>query len=125
MKDRLLCLLQPPLSGLFQGGGQLEVPFQPFGYQLEGIAFLMPRHHALLADEMGLGKTAQAILTLRLLFHTGQIRSALLVAPKPLIHNWGRELALWAPDLPFEVFPRRPRRAPHRVAQQQLPAEAD
>ena len=108
MKDRLLCLLQPPLSGLFQGGGQLEVPFQPFGYQLEGIAFLMPRHHALLADEMGLGKTAQAILTLRLLFHTGQIRSALLVAPKPLIHNWGRELALWAPDLPFEVFPTDP-----------------
>ena len=40
-------------------------------YQLEGIAFLMPRHAALLADEMGLGKTAQAILALRLLFHQG------------------------------------------------------
>ncbi len=55
VKDRLLYLLQPPLDGLFDGR-QLEVPFEPFPYQLEGIAFLMPRHSALLADEMGLGK---------------------------------------------------------------------
>ena len=103
IKDRLLYLLQPPLDDLFNGR-QLQVPFEPFPYQLEGIAFLMPRHAALLADEMGLGKTAQAILSMRLLFHQGQIRTALLVAPKPLIHNWARELKLWAPDLPFEIF---------------------
>jgi SNF2 family DNA or RNA helicase len=102
-KDRLLYLLQPPLDGLFDGR-QLEVPFQPFPYQLEGIAFLFPRHAALLADEMGLGKTAQAILTLRLLFHQGVIRQALLVCPKPLVFNWGRELKIWAPDVPFEAF---------------------
>jgi len=102
-KDRLLYLLQPPLDGLFDGR-QLEVPFEPFPYQLEGIAFLMPRQAALLADEMGLGKTAQAILSLRLLFHHAQIRSALVVCPKPLMHNWARELKLWAPDLPFETF---------------------
>lgn len=106
-KDRLLYLLQPPLDGLFDGR-QLAVPFEPFPYQLEGIAFLMPRHAALLADEMGLGKTAQAILALRLLFHQGVIRRGLLVAPKPLIHNWCRELKMWAPDLPFEVFPADP-----------------
>ena len=102
-KDRLLYLLQPPLDGLFDGR-QLEVPFEPFPYQLEGIAFLMPRHGALLADEMGLGKTAQAILSLRLLFHQGQIKQALVVCPKPLVHNWGRELKMWAPDIPFETF---------------------
>jgi SNF2 family DNA or RNA helicase len=102
-KDRLLYLLQPPLDSLFTGE-QVEVPFEPFPYQLEGIAFLMPRHSALLADEMGLGKTAQAILALRLLFHTGAIRSALIVCPKPLVFNWARELQLWAPDLPFESF---------------------
>ena len=102
-KDRLLYLLQPPLDGLFDGR-QLEVPFEPFQYQLEGIAFLMPRHAALLADEMGLGKTAQAILSLRLLFHQGVIRRALLICPKPLMFNWARELQLWAPDLPFETF---------------------
>src|SRR5215213_2080069 len=38
-KDRLLYLLQPPLDGLFDGR-QLAVPFEPFPYQLEGIAFL-------------------------------------------------------------------------------------
>ena len=107
MKDRLLFLLQPPLDGLFDGK-QLEVPFEPFPYQLEGIAFLMPRTSALLADEMGLGKTAQAILALRLMFHQGIIKSALIIAPKPLIHNWCRELKLWAPDLPHEVFPQEP-----------------
>jgi SNF2 family DNA or RNA helicase len=102
-KDRLLYLLQPPLDGLFEGR-QLEVPFEPYPYQLEGIAFLMPRHSALLADEMGLGKTAQAILSLRLLFHQGQIQRGLVVCPKPLMHNWARELKMWAPDIPFETF---------------------
>jgi len=102
-KDRLLYLLQPPLDGLFDGR-QLEVPFEPYPYQLEGIAFLMPRHSALLADEMGLGKTCQAILSLRLLFHQGQIQRALVVCPKPLMHNWARELKMWAPDIPFETF---------------------
>jgi SNF2 family DNA or RNA helicase len=102
-KDRLLYLLQPPLDGLFDSR-QLKVPFEPFPYQLEGIVFLMPRHGALLADEMGLGKTAQAILALRLLFHQGQIRSGLVVCPKPLMHNWARELKMWAPDIPFEMF---------------------
>lgn len=102
-KDRLLYLLQPPLDGLFDGK-QLSVPFEPYPYQLEGIAFLMPRQHALLADEMGLGKTAQAILTLRLLFHSGEIKQALVVCPKPLMHNWARELKMWAPDIPFETF---------------------
>ncbi len=102
-KDRLLYLLQPPLDGIFDGR-QLEVPFEPFPYQLEGIAFLMPRYGALLADEMGLGKTAQAILSLRLLFHQGQIKRALIVCPKPLVHNWARELKMWAPDVPFETF---------------------
>jgi SNF2 family DNA or RNA helicase len=103
LKDRLLYLLQPPLQGVF-GRQQVEVPFQPFPYQLEGIAFLMPRHSALLADEMGLGKTAQAILALRLLFHQGLIQRALVVCPKPLVNNWSRELSSWAPDVPFEIL---------------------
>ncbi|MFO0938467.1 MAG: DEAD/DEAH box helicase [Gemmataceae bacterium] len=102
-KDRLLYLLQPPLDGVFDGR-QLEVPFEPFSYQLEGIAFLMPRHSALLADEMGLGKTMQTILTLRLLFHQGIARKVLLICPKPLVFNWSREIKQWAPEVPFEVF---------------------
>src|SRR5262249_51368606 len=77
-KDRLLYLLQPSLEALF-AGRQVQLPFKPFPYQLDGIAFLMPRHAALLADEMGLGKTMQTIVSLRLMFHAGLIKRALLV----------------------------------------------
>ncbi len=102
-KDRLLYLLQPPLENLF-ANKQIELPFQPYPYQIKGIAFLMPRHAALLADEMGLGKTAQIIIALRLLFQSGLIRRTLIVCPKPLVVNWTRELKLWASDLPYEVI---------------------
>jgi SNF2 family DNA or RNA helicase len=102
-KERLLMLLQPPLEQVFNGK-QVKLPFQPFPYQMEGIAFLMPRYSALLADEMGLGKTAQTIISLRLMFHAGMIRRALLVCPKPLVPNWMRELKLWAEEVPFEVI---------------------
>ena len=102
IKDRLLYLLQPPLEDLF-AGKQVTLPFQPYDYQLKGIAFLMPRHAALIADEMGLGKTAQVIIALRLLLNAGMIRKALIVCPKPLVINWTRELRIWAEDVPYEV----------------------
>jgi SNF2 family DNA or RNA helicase len=101
-KDRLLYLLQPPLEDLFNGR-QVHLRFPPYPYQVQGIAFLMPRHAALLADEMGLGKTAQVIIALRLLLHAGAIQRALVVCPKPLVINWTRELRTWAEDVPFEV----------------------
>ena len=103
IKDRLLYLLQPPLANVF-AGKQVQVPSQPFPYQLEGIAFLMPRNAALLADEMGLGKTVQTILALRLLFHSGIISRCLVVCPKSIVPNWARELHTWAADLPFEII---------------------
>jgi SNF2 family DNA or RNA helicase len=102
-KDRLLYLLQPPIEQMFVGK-QVSVPFPPYPYQLEGVAFLMPRHAALLADEMGLGKTIMTILALRLLLQAGLVQRALLVCPKPLVFNWCRELRTWADDLPFEVI---------------------
>jgi SNF2 family DNA or RNA helicase len=102
-KERLLYLLQPPLESLF-AGRQVKLPCEPYPYQMEGIAFLMPRHAALLADEMGLGKTMQAILSLRLLLHSGLVRRALLVCPKSIVSNWARELRMWAEDMPFEII---------------------
>jgi SNF2 family DNA or RNA helicase len=102
-KERLLYLLQPPLENLFACRG-IRLWSEPYPYQMEGIAFLMPRPAALLADEMGLGKTMQAILALRLLFQVGLIHRVLLVCPKPLVSNWCRELRRWAEDLSFEVI---------------------
>jgi SNF2 family DNA or RNA helicase len=117
LKDRLLYLLQPPIEQMFVGK-QVSVPFPPYPYQLEGVAFLMPRHAALLADEMGLGKTIMAILALRLMLQAGLVRRALLVCPKPLVFNWCRELRGWAEDLPCEVIggPFAARRAAWRVS---------
>jgi SNF2 family DNA or RNA helicase len=99
LQDRLFYLLQPPLD-LLVGSGQLDFPFEPFPYQLDGITFLFPRHAAILADEMGLGKTMQAVSTIRLLLCSGTMRHILLICPKPLVTNWMREFQLWAPEIP-------------------------
>ena len=103
LQDRLHYLLQPSLQSLL-AERSLEFPFVPFPYQLEGIAFLYPRHAAILADEMGLGKTMQAITAIRLLLRYGEARSVLLVCPKPLVANWQREFGLWAPEVPVIVI---------------------
>ncbi|MCE9546483.1 MAG: DEAD/DEAH box helicase, partial [Planctomycetia bacterium] len=101
LSDRLLYVLQPSLETLL--GGSLALPHDPFPYQLDGVAFLYPRVAALLADEMGLGKTMQAIVAMRLLLHAGEIRRALLICPKPLVTNWQREFASWAPEIPLTI----------------------
>ena len=97
--DRLFYLLQPPIETLLSGQ-ELVMPFEPFPFQYQGIAWLFSRNSALLADEMGLGKTMQAISAFRLLIRSGHVRSVLLVCPKPLITNWQRELRLWAEEIP-------------------------
>lgn len=109
LQDRLYYLLQPSLEQILQTS-DLRFPFDPFEYQLAGIAFLYSRHAAVLADEMGLGKTMQAISTIRLLVHAGELRDVLLVCPKPLVTNWRREFGLWAPELPVAVIEGDPAR---------------
>ncbi len=103
LEDRLHYLLQPSLQSLLVERS-LEFPFHPFPYQFEGVAFLYPRHAAILADEMGLGKTMQAITAIRLLLCRGEVGSVLLVCPKPLVTNWQREFAAWAPEIPVLVI---------------------
>ncbi len=102
LEDRLQYLLQPSLE-MVLSERSLEFPFVPFPYQMEGIAFLYVREAAILADEMGLGKTMQAITAIRLLLRSGEIRSVLLVCPKPLVSNWQREFTLWAPEIPVAI----------------------
>ncbi len=99
IEDRLFYLLQPPLETWLKGQ-ELIMPFEPFPYQYEGIAWLFSQKAALLADEMGLGKTMQTITAIRLLLRAGQARRILLICPKPLIPNWLREFKAWAEELP-------------------------
>ena len=98
LEDRLFYLLQPPLETWLHTEN-LQFPFEPFPFQLDGVAFLYPRHAAVLGDVMGLGKTMQAITTIRMLLRAGEIRSVLVICPKPLVTNWQREFDLWAPEI--------------------------
>jgi SNF2 family DNA or RNA helicase len=102
LEDRLRYLLQPSLESLMVERS-LVFPFPPFRFQFEGTAFLYPRHVAVLADEMGLGKSMQAITTIRLLLRCGEVRSVLVICPKPLVTNWQREFGQWAPEIPVQV----------------------
>ncbi len=99
LEDRLFYVLQPPLES-WLAGQELIMPFEPFPYQYEGIAWLFSKKAALLADEMGLGKTMQTITGIRLLLRSGQVRRVLLICPKPLIPNWQREFKAWSEELP-------------------------
>lgn len=103
VEDRLSYILQPPIE-TWLGRRALETPFEPFGYQKQGVAFLYGARFAILADEMGLGKTMQAITTVRLLFRSGECRRVLLVCPKPLVSNWKREFEIWAPEIPVQLI---------------------
>ena len=103
LEDRLFYVLQPPLESLV-ASARLTFPFEPFPYQMEGIAFLFPRAAAILADEMGLGKTMQAITTIRMLLLSGELNRILLICPKPLVTNWVREFSQWAPEIPVAVI---------------------
>jgi SNF2 family DNA or RNA helicase len=103
LEDRLFYLLQPPLQ-TWLAGQELIMPFEPFNYQYEGIAWLFSHGSALLADEMGLGKTMQTITAIRLMVRSGQVQRVLLVCPKPLLPNWQREFRTWAEELPFVVI---------------------
>ena len=109
MDERLWFLLQPDLETLLRSC-RLGFPRQPFPFQLEGMAFLLPRHGAVLADEMGLGKSMQAISSIRLLIHAGDARRVLVVCPKGLVSNWVREFADWAPEIPVAVIEGDPQR---------------
>jgi SNF2 family DNA or RNA helicase len=109
IEDRLSYILQPPIES-FLSQSTLVMPFEPFPYQRQGIAFLYSAEFAVLADEMGLGKTMQAITTIRLLLRTGEVRSVLLVCPKQLLSNWKREFDLWSPEVNVQIIDGSPAR---------------
>lgn len=122
LEDRLYYLLQPPLETLLKSE-DLHVPFEPFPYQYQGVAFLYPRYAAVLADEMGLGKTMQAITAVRMLLRSGELRSVLLICPKPLVSNWRREFGLWAPEIPVAVLEGDPVRRRWQWTQAEIPVK--
>jgi SWI/SNF-related matrix-associated actin-dependent regulator 1 of chromatin subfamily A len=64
-----------------------------YGYQRNGLGFLVHAGSALLGDEMGLGKTKQTIDALEF----AEAYPALIVAPNSVKAVWREEFAKWAP----------------------------
>lgn len=56
-----------------------------------------------LADDMGLGKTIQTIALLSK-FYPKEKTPTLIVMPKSLLSNWGRELAKFSPSLKYYTY---------------------
>lgn len=68
-------------------------------YQTIGTAFAaLTGYRALIADEPGVGKTAQAIGCL--LTAPEQLLPCVIVCPGAVVHNWQKELKMWAPTVP-------------------------
>lgn len=73
-------------------------------YQLQGLNFLLDRHHhgvpMILGDEMGLGKTLQSLSFLAYLrFELGIVGPALVVCPLSVLSSWMNEAKKWCPQL--------------------------
>ena len=91
-------ILQPPPTGI-------DTPYflppdkELYGYQSEGVRFLMEKSGALLADEMGLGKTVQAIVAAAVLFRQGKVSQALVLCPRSVLGHWRKLFQEWAPSL--------------------------
>jgi superfamily II DNA or RNA helicase len=95
--DLLFALLQPPLH--FGQSENYLFPSEPFGYQWQGIKFLLDNEHALLADDMGTGKTVMTIVALKFLIHQAKIHHVLILCPPSVLYEWQRHLNDWAPEL--------------------------
>ena len=70
-----------------------------FPFQRDGVRALVERPALLLADDMGLGKTVQAATALAQLVDRGDVRRALILAPRSVLSQWRRALEEWAPRL--------------------------
>ncbi|MFI6597237.1 DEAD/DEAH box helicase [Nonomuraea sp. NPDC050536] len=74
-------------------------------YQLQGLRWLVRMTSlglgACLADDMGLGKT---ITLIALHLHRGGTGPTLVICPASLMGNWEREIAKFAPGVPFTRY---------------------
>ncbi len=91
--DLILPLLKPPLNLDFPT--QIDLPSELYPFQVVGVQHLAGNESFLLADEMGTGKTVMSCVALRILFHRGLLRRALVVCPANIVSLWDRHLEDW------------------------------
>ena len=99
--DLLFPLLKPPLN--LDSASTLDLPSDLYPFQVKGVKELVRHESFLLADEMGTGKTVITSVALRILFHEGKVRRALIVCPKSVLGVWDTHLRDWASTLSVTV----------------------
>jgi len=99
--DLLFPLLKPPLK--IEAPTLLDLPSELYPFQIEGVKRLVTNQSFLLGDEMGTGKTVMTSAALRILFHQGKVRRALVVCPKSILGVWDTHLRDWADTLSVTV----------------------
>ena len=97
--DLVFPILQPPLGEAFDSAIAFSDGQALYGFQRDGVKFLVEHDQALLADEMGLGKSIQTIVALRFLFRLGKVTKGLILCPRSVLTDWERKLWEWAPEL--------------------------
>jgi SNF2 family DNA or RNA helicase len=99
--DLLFPVLKPPLN--IDAPEQLDLPNDLYPFQIEGVRRLVSNQSFLLGDEMGTGKTVMTSVALRILFHQGKVRRALVVCLKSILGVWDTHLRDWANTLSVTV----------------------
>ena len=69
--------------------------------QIEGAAFLVNKGVGLLAFEVGVGKTMTGIIATIQNLQKGWCKRPLILVPKSVYENWGREIKELFPDIPL------------------------
>ncbi|MEM1095813.1 MAG: DEAD/DEAH box helicase [Bacteroidota bacterium] len=116
--DEKVAAALPPVRSVFRGfntihegdvpAPRVDATLRP--YQVYGYRWLRYLHeHTLggcLADDMGLGKTLQTIALLSAVYAEAEeaLPPSVVVMPRSLLFNWGRELDKFAPHLTYAVY---------------------
>jgi SNF2 family DNA or RNA helicase len=79
-------------------------------YQHRAADHVIANNAAALFLDVGLGKSAATLTALRRMFDTGEILSALVIAPKTVAEEtWPTERGIWAGDVPMRLITGTPK----------------
>lgn len=74
-------------------------------YQIKSADHIIKNKFSYLMLEVGLGKTASTLTALNTLFNSGDVISALVIAPKRVAESvWLEECQMWSPDITMTVI---------------------
>ena len=105
LEDRLYYVLQPPLETLLAVGSLVLPRSSRFRISSRASRFSIPRYRRSWPTRWAWAKRCRRSRRCALLAPLGRAAtSVLLICPKPLVTNWRREFAQWAPEIPLTII---------------------